>query len=332
MNYVVSKNDAGEIEVSDGLSAITDFSDTVLEDFVDTLFAELKSYTLSSDVFTIKVQDTTKPVLRLEQDYPKVADTSANSVTIYGIRTEAAKSAVDVNKSKVVLSWKLADGTSDSKTYSKAEAFEDNEFVFVNNNGDVIDGTYTITYTIYDENGNYSTNSYDVAVGDNEAPVVTDTINIKTSYKKSDAFVVDLDDISASDINLAKDANDNELWKTSTEDRDIEKGIINKYLKITLSNSSTGDSVKIADITGNKITFEKFENVGSYTLTIEVEDMVGWKGTKTESIEVSETSSNAISTYKVVGTILIVVSVMILAGVIVYFVVSKVKLDKELKK
>lgn len=325
--YTVSKNDADEIQVYEGNDQITNLTGTILEDFADTLFEKLKVYALSSDIFTIKVQDTTKPVLRLEQDYPQVADTSATSMTIYGIRTEAAKSAIDVEKSKVVVSWKLANGASSNHTYSKAEAFEDNEFVFKNNNGDVIDGTYTITYTVYDENGNYSTKSYDVAVGDNEAPVVSDTLEIKSSYKKADpAFVVDLDKISASDTNLA------ENWKTSSEDRNLENGKINKYLKVTLTNTSTGDSVKIADVTGNKITFEKFENVGSYTLTIEVEDMVGWKGTKTESIEVSENSSNAISTYKVVGTILIVVSVMILAGVIVYFVVSKVKLDKELKK
>ena len=324
--YSVTKNDAEEVEVYQGDILVSDLSGTILEDFTNTLFAELKSYNLSSDVFTIKVQDTTKPVLKLEQDYPTVADTSASSLTIYGIRTEAAKSAIDVDKSKVVVSWKLADGTSDSKTYSKAEAFDTQEFAFKTKDGAVLDGTYTVTYTVYDENGNYSTKSYDVAVGDNEAPVVTDEIEIKSSYKKTDAFVVDLDDISASDANIASD------WKTSSEDRDLEKGIINKYLKVTLTNTSTGDSVKIADITGNKITFEKFENVGSYTLTIEVEDMVGWKGTKTESLEVSENPSNAVSTYKVVGTILIVVSVMILAGVIVYFVVSKVKLDKELKK
>ena len=326
VEYTVSKNDADEIQVYEGNDQITNLTGTILEGFVDTLFEKLKTYSLSSDIFTIKVQDTTKPILKLEQDYPKVADTSANSITIYGIRTEAAKSAIDVNKSKVVVSWKLADGTSDSKTYSKAEAFDNQNLAFKTKNGDVIDGTYTVTYTVYDENGNYTTQAYDIAVGDNEAPVVTDTIEIKSSYKKTDALVVDLDDISAYDTNLS------DAWKTSTEDRDLEKGIVNKYLKITLTNSSTGDNVKIADITGNKITFEKYENVGSYTLTIEVEDMVGWKGTKTESIEVSENASNAVSTYKVVGTILIVVSVMILAGVIVYFVVSKVKLDKELKK
>ena len=65
---------------------------------------------------------------------------------------------------------------------------------------------------------------------------------------------------------------------------------------------------------------------------ITVEDAAGNTATKDFTITVAEESKDATSVYKFVGTILIVFSVLVLVGVVVYFVVSKVKLDKELKK
>ena len=68
-------------------------------------------------------------------------------------------------------------------------------------------------------------------------------------------------------------------------------------------------------------------------MTIEVEDGVGHVTVNDEcKFTVSSKTKSTTETYKVVGTVLIVISVLVLAGVIIYFIVSKVKLDKELKK
>ena len=74
------------------------------------------------------------------------------------------------------------------------------------------------------------------------------------------------------------------------------------------------------------------QEVGTYTIYLEVTDAVGNKGTKSLTVTFSARAQDRVMTYQVVGTILIVVSVVVLAGVIIYFIVSKVKLDKELKK
>ena len=99
---------------------------------------------------------------------------------------------------------------------------------------------------------------------------------------------------------------------------------------VTLKNTSTSKEIEGTQV-GDTMVY-KMDAVGTYTLTVEIEDAVGNKTTKTFSIEVTAKSKDTVSTYKVVGTILIVISVLVLVGVIVYFVVSKVKLDKELKK
>ena len=103
---------------------------------------------------------------------------------------------------------------------------------------------------------------------------------------------------------------------------------------IKLVNTSTGAEVHY-EKSGTKYIFDKFDkegSIGTYKLTIEVKDKVGNVGSKTIDFEVTAKSRNATNAYKAVGIVLIVVSVLVLVGVVVYFIVSKVKLDKELKK
>jgi len=102
---------------------------------------------------------------------------------------------------------------------------------------------------------------------------------------------------------------------------------------ITLKNTTTGEDLTAELELVAGVYKIKLDKVGSYKLEVNVKDNVG-NSAKTESFtfEVTAKSTDNTMTYKVVGTVLIVVSVVILAGVIVYFIVSKVKLDKELKK
>ena len=100
--------------------------------------------------------------------------------------------------------------------------------------------------------------------------------------------------------------------------------------KITLKNISTDKEVEYTEVAG--IYEFKLDEVGSYELLVEVEDEAGNKHSEPLKFEVSAKTQDAVKTYQIVGTVLIVVSVLLLAGVVVYFIVSKVKLDKELKK
>ena len=64
--------------------------------------------------------------------------------------------------------------------------------------------------------------------------------------------------------------------------------------------------------------------------SVEITDEAGWTTTKTIKFEVTTETQEANVVSTVVGIVLAVVAVAVLAGVVVYFVVSKVKLDKEL--
>ena len=79
--------------------------------------------------------------------------------------------------------------------------------------------------------------------------------------------------------------------------------------------------------------FEKeLEQAGTYQLTISVKDEAGNETSRTYSFEVTTDEKSAVNVTEVMGGVLIGLSVAILAGVVIYFVVSKVKLDKKEKR
>lgn len=312
--YIIEKTENGQIIIKNGEVETSVPTNSALDgvDF-ETWFADMKNYNLTSDVYTIIVEDSKGPSIA-EELYPTAISTEEISATegyklpIYAIQATDA-SGINMDKSKVVLSWRLANGTTGSHTYEKLS--KDTEYTIRSSNGNVLDGTYTITYTVYDNNNNYTTKEYSIAVGDNVAPTL----------KFEDKFVEEKFEIGNQlKLDISK--------VTFTDNKPFQDNV---KPVIKLVNSSTSKEVKY-EVVGDMYIFEEFEEVGTYNLTVEIEDAVGNKTTESFSIEVSAKSSDTTMTYKVVGTILIVVSVLVLVGVIVYFIVSKVKLDKELKK
>lgn len=314
--FVVNNDGTAEVyttEAGNPSYKFESFSDTVFNGVdLSTWFDDLTNYTLTSDVYTIVVKDTTGPVIA-EYDYretisvDEISATDGYALKIKGIEATDA-SGINIENSKIVLSWKLANGDSGSKTYSKQ--LTDETYTIKSNNGKNLDGTYTITYTVYDNNNNYSTKKYEIAVGDNIEPtVVVEDDFIKDSYEIGTQLKLDLSKVTYYDnIELPADTKPT----------------------VVLKNTSTDKEVEYKDVAG--VYVYDLDEVGSYSLTIEVQDAVGNTSTKTFNFEVSAKTSNTQSTHEVVGTILIVISVLVLVGVIVYFIVSKVKLDKELKK
>ena len=187
-------------------------------------------------------------------------------------------------------------------------------------------GTYTISYNIFDKAGNQealelNVNKFEIKVGDTVSPTLKVTNDfVADTLKVGDTITLDMSKITMTD-NKTTDRND--LMKT---------------LSITLTNTSTGEEVKnledgIVEVDGKYEGYFKYNitEVGTYKLELSVTDEAGWPSqTKTIEFEVTanETNANVVST--VVGIVLVVVAVAILAGVVIYFVVSKVNLDKEL--
>lgn len=314
--YFVTRSENGEISITDenndpaDLLMTTAFANFNTANDAAFWFEDLKEYNLQSETYKIIVQDTTGPKIA-EYDYVKSMskETLAQGLEIQGIEASDA-SGINTEKSKIVVSWKLANGESGTETYSDTDNKNMTGATFKKESSSKnYDGTYKITYTVYDNNNNYSTKEYSIAVGDNVPPTVTlDEEALEDKYQVGSQIEINLSDISIGD----------------------NKDLTNPTKTITLTNNST-DKVIEDKGNGEKLVYDLNE-VGNYTLTIEVEDAVGNTTTETYEFEVVAKTKDATKTYQVVGTVLIVLSVLILAGVIVYFVVSKVKLDKELKK
>ena len=306
--YTLEETEDGIKVFEDGVDVTEDVSDTAgfFEGVnLEALFGGFRVHSLESELYTITVS-AVKPTLKSYNYRPaysleEIAE-GGKEIDIYGVEGDNYKTAT------IKVAYKYADGTSGSDTYD--ENVEQNFTYKLAKK----DATYTITYTLYGDDKNDPTvATYTIKVGDVEEPdLIFPEDFIKDSYElNGKPLEIDLNDMTIDDH-----GSNHATAPTIT---------------VKLVNTSTSKAVEFTEL--NKVyTFDEFTEVGSYTLTITVEDAAGNTATKDFTITVAEESKDATSVYKVVGTILIVVSVLVLVGVVVYFVVSKVKLDKELKK
>lgn len=248
--------------------------------------------------FTIEVTDTTAPTLGEIYVEPVVAlgyELTIPQFSAFDL------SGIDEENSKVVLS---------SKSYgSKTIYYGDtttNRVVTLNYNE-----VYTLTFTVKDIYNNTTTVTKTIKVGDTEPPV----IEIDEENKKLVPSNVNIGDTLSIDLSLIK--------ITDLVDTNISKD--NLVIKLTRDND------EIANIHGDsKTNYEyKIAKSGTYKLTITVKDAAGNESEAvTRTFTVNADSNSGVDKNEVIGTVLVVISVLLLAGVIVYFIVSKKKSDK----
>ena len=189
----------------------------------------------------------------------------------------------------------------------------------------VRNGSYTIRYSIQAQDyagqnvGDPVTSSYTISNGDVVGPTVDFSDDMfKDVYALGDTLTINVDPDSL------------KLSDKVTTDRET----LLKNMKITLVNETTDKSWTLEDtseVEGQYSYSHVFEEAGDYTLTISTRDDANNPGEKSVSFTVSTETSTPINVTEVLGGVLIGVSVAILAGVVIYFVVSKVKLDKREK-
>ena len=323
--YFVEKAEDGT--VSAYLSTDEDKSDDVIstvQGLVDTtsLFTDLRTFNLTSDIYYITVQDTQGPVIK-NYDYGSQIISADQlrgegyKLEIQGIEATDA-SGINLEKSSISVTTSYK---SEGETHTSYDSLEGDELLNGKTKTITRNGTITINYTVYDNNGNSSTKEVVIKAGDVTDPRIT-VVNIdeedyiKKTYSLSDfkdnLFKVDLTKLSFSD--------------DSTDDSS----------RLTVSYSFSNDETTDEDIeaeyqTDEEIAYEITET-GTYTFTVTVTDESGNFTPREFTFEVTDEEVDPTLTYQIIGTVLIVISVLVLAGVIIYFVVSKVKLDKELKK
>ena len=188
------------------------------------------------------------------------------------------------------------------------------------------DAVYQFIYTLYDANGNTTMiDTFTVDVGDVEAPELTvESGVVKKSYGIGDKVIVDMSKITASD----NQDGDNLIEKNAETGKYALKA---GTLSITVKNNTTAEVFE-AEGTYNKdnLAFE-FDDLtaGEYTLIVKLTDTSTKVATNTEiTFTVSDAATDTVTGEEVLGTVLIVVSVLMLGGVITYFVVTRKKYNK----
>lgn len=174
-------------------------------------------------------------------------------------------------------------------------------------------GTHTVYYVAVDGNGNETkTDACYVYVGDCDAPVLDfGTTDVQESIVPPTVTVGSDFELNMSE--LVKYVSDN---KSSVGDPDNE-------LKVTavLRNASGAKQENLFGSDSNRYKWNMSET-GNYTLTITLKDKAGKTTTKEFTIESKAEESKETKVKEVVGVILIAASLAILAGVIIYFVVT----------
>lgn len=267
--YQVTRDEDGVVTV-----ALRTGTDETPYNTIDTdigitdLFANLITFNLTSDIYYITVQDTIGPVIR---NYNYVNAISADQLSgegytlnIQGIEaTDASGINLDRSSVSVTTTYK-----SEGQTHTSYDSLEADELLYGKEKTITRSGTITISYTVYDNNGNSTTKDYVIKAGDVVLPTLTfDADFLKDSYKYDEALVINPTTIHFSD--------------DSTPSENIK-------LNISLVKDSVEDTEIAYTMVDGSYLFPKFTEIGTYTLTISVTDSVGNFTTRTFIINVEK--------------------------------------------
>jgi len=278
-----------------------------------------------SDVQIFDVQDTENPIVKVDLSGIKSSNNELNQEIILPEIAADIKNAegIDESKSYVQISIERPSGTTplvtiymDKWTDATNEYYKDGNVRYTLSQN----GTYTINYVVYDKNGKKGELSKTIYNGDTVKPTIETTdalLNNKTdAYKIGDKL-----SLLISKETLKLEDKGGATWEELLE-----------TLEVKLTNTTTSTEIKNnGDAAAHTYEFN-LSSAGTYELILTVKDAAGWKAEKKIEFTIGGTDTTPTVSYQTIGTILIVVSAVILAGVVVYFVVSKVKNDKKEKR
>lgn len=271
--------------------------------------------TLEDSMFTVTAKDSVAPTIELDLTYhlPTSMDWApAENEDYMNIDIPVAFATDKLTKKDLEVVYTVTGPNGVKPTVSE---YDDETKDYIRYFKATSEGTYTIKYYAIDEAGNETTITKTLAIGDCEKPTLTwdnqDT-DLPTEVKLNEEFTLDLSKITFSD--------------NETTEADLIDNVT-----ITLTDPS-GSTVTNKGTDGVNYKWE-FTKTGSYTLKFVVKDNVGNSNTYTYSITVPSEEAESDTISPVLGTVLVVLSVVVLAGVVIYFVASsKKKSAKTTKK
>lgn len=308
VSWTVTYSDGAECEIySTGFKPLTEGTFYITYTGIDEL--DNTQILKDNSLFYVNAEDTTDPVFNEDSSYilPPTVDWEPDETT-KDMKVEIPRiEATDPVRNEalsVVYSVTAPDGTKVTvKDYegTAAEGKEDVRYFEAEKQG-----IYTITYTATDAAGNSTTKTMEVSVGDCEAPTITwkDGYSVAKEVKLGDTWTLDLS-------------------KLTIADNVSEAEYLNKNVTIKLVKPD--GTTQVSNIGNDKNYKWKFEETGDYTLTITVKDEAGMSNPYKFTISVPKDAVESDKVDSVVGTVLVVVSVVILAGVVIYFVVTSRK-------
>jgi len=268
--------------------------------------------------FTVTVKDSKAPKVNVNWETTLIngVEGTTNILPAYELGTKILLpkvsasdiSGIDFEKSNIVISSsksnkeiKFADMNAEYNKGVDGEMY----YTFGNN------AEYTISYNIYDKQGNKSTVSKQIKIGDLIAPtIIVDKDIVESEYKVGQTISIDLRD-AKNYINIS-----------DNKDTDLSKSDITVKLYVD-GNEVKADSTSTSDVYNFTL-----KSAGEYTLEFSAKDAAGWTGKDTKSFTIQSEKTSTMSKDQVIGTVLIVVSVVVLAGVVAYFIISKKKMDR----
>lgn len=262
-----------------------------------------------SGPYTITAKDTQKPVIELDEEidlYNPITKDSSNNIQPIIIPGFTATDILNGLEGEPKVTVKSPKGKELEVTKTT-----DGKYSFVPTD----DGIYTIEYSATDKANNTTTKSYSMKVGDITKPSISieeNSSNLPKDMKAKSVLKLDLEKISVSDAGETKTAKELlDLYTNNGNQRFV--------VKIVGPNSQT-----ISADDGKEYEYT-LKETGTYTIKFIARDEAGNENIKEVSFQVFADENKSVVSTETWSIVLIVLSLAILAGVVIYFVKTRDK-------
>lgn len=279
---------------------------------------EVKDYYELNDSVIIPFATTDAEDIDEEKSTIKVASSKSGTIKDFTFKEMKEEYQKILEKAQTAFDAKESSDTRTYEEFVEAEMNKNGSFFKLNLTRNE---QYTITYTTYDTNtpsANSKTETIVFKVGDTTAPTLevkelAEILGSKLPSKVGDDLVINLRTLKEG---LIKFTDDKTVFDLEADEYPVK-------LELRLN----GSKVTPKSVDGATYTYEDLE-AGDYTLVFTVEDDAKNTTSVEKTFTISAESNEGMTDAQIIGTVLIVLSVVVLAGVIVYFVVTKRKTDK----
>ncbi len=271
----------------------------------DTVVAETGFY-------SFEAKDTQKPVITTDYDL--------NSIKTFKLVKE--EGATDYNPIELpgYTAEDVLNGIRESKVTVKSPSGKELKVTYDEENGvykfiPTLDGAYTVVYSATDNANNTTELTYVIKVGDTTAPSISfaeiSDFGKRADIKVNGSLTLDLDKIKVSDAGTTETA---KALTTKYTNGNLKRFLIT----VTGPDGST--------VTAEDDSYEYvLKTAGKYTITYTARDQAGNEKIVKEYVTVYADNNASVISTETWSIVLIVLSLAILAGVIIYFVKTRDK-------